>query len=124
MHTDEELSRFLEGGLSPQRASALAAAIDRDPGLDSRIAELRILKEQLFAGAPPPPPDFPERVARLAAAARPAALDLDAARRFLRRLAWAAAILAAIGVTALATRLLPEVRRPVQAAPVDRLLGR
>ncbi|MGQ0614566.1 MAG: hypothetical protein ACT4PV_12595 [Planctomycetaceae bacterium] len=124
MHTDEELSRFLEGGLPPERAAALAAAIDRDAALRSRIEELRLLKEQLFAGAPAPPPDFPERIARLAEAARPAALDLDAARRFLRRLAWAAAILAAIGLTALATRVLPEMRRPVQAAPVDRLLGR
>jgi anti-sigma factor RsiW len=125
MPDDTTLWRFVDGELPPAEAEAVERAAAEDPALQARIDDMRALKRAVLAGAPAPSPGFPENVARLAETARHSALDLEEARRFLKRLALAAAVLAAVGLFAAAVRVLPKVQRPVEAAhPVDALLGR
>ena len=112
MYTDRELWRFLDKEMDPADALALEAAAERDPTLARRLDELAMLGHHVAAGAPTPPAGFAERVAALAGHASAPLLDLDDARRFMKRALIAAAILGAVGLAYLAFGLLPDLLAP------------
>lgn len=110
MIDDRTLWRRLDGEMPEAEAQALDAEAARDPGLARRIAELRDVSAAARRGVPRPPPDFAARVvARALKGPDAPALDLDDARRFLRRVVMAAALLAALGLAYLAAEVLPKV---------------
>jgi anti-sigma factor RsiW len=122
MRSDRELWKYLDGELTPEEASAIAAELERDPALKGRLNELEALSADVAAGAPEPPAGFAGKVAAMATLATPVpALDLDEARRFARRALVAAAVLGAVGLAYLAFGLLPDVldtAQPLQASPL------
>jgi anti-sigma factor RsiW len=110
------LWKLLDGELPAAEAEAIEAAAAADPGLRRRLEELRALKEGILAGAPRPSPGFAARVAARAAGLAPApVLDLEDARRLLRRALVAAVVLAAIGLAVFALEVLPAAFEPVHA---------
>jgi anti-sigma factor RsiW len=116
MHDDATLWKLLDGELSAADAAAIEAAAAADPGLRRRIEELAAQKEAVLAGAPQPPPGFSARVAAKAAGLAPApVLDLEDARRLLRRALVAAVVLAAVGLAFFAIEVLPTVFEPIYA---------
>ncbi len=117
MHDDATLWKLLDGELTAAEAEALEAAASADPGLRRRLEELRARKEAVLAGAPRPPPGFAARVAaRAAGLAQAPVLDLEDARRLLRRALVAAAVLAAVGLAVFAVEVLPTVfAEPIHA---------
>jgi len=112
MHTDRELWRFLDKEMEPADALALEAAAEKDPALARRLDELAMLGHQVAAGAPAPPAGFAGRVAALAGRTPAPLLDLDDARRFMKRALIAAAVLGAVGLAYLAFGLLPDLLAP------------
>ena len=123
MHSEQELWRYLDGEMGAAEAEAIEAAAQSDEALRGRIDELRTIKTEVLAGAPEPTPDFAARVAAMAAnAGRSLApvLDLDEARRYLKRVLVAAAILGAVGMAYLFLGWLPEFLEPsqIQANPL------
>jgi hypothetical protein len=123
MYDDRTLWRHLDGELPAAEAEALDAAAARDPGLGRRLADLRDVAAATRGGVPKPPPDFAARVvARAVAGPVAPVLPLDEARRLLRRIVAAAAVLAALGLLYLAVEVVPRlVEAPLQA---DSLLGK
>jgi len=117
MHDEHRLWRYLDGELPPAEIEALARDESADPALRARLEGMRAVKAAVLHGAPAPSPGFPERMARIAALSLQSPFDVDGARRFLRRVAIAAAILAAVSLAAAASRVLPEFWRPVNAGP-------
>ena len=113
MHTDRELWRYLDEELAPADARALEVTAGKDPGLARRLDELRTMGREVAAGAPPPPAGFSKRVVA-ALTGHPSAppLDLDEARRFLKRALVAAVILGAVGLAYIAFGLLPDLLAP------------
>jgi anti-sigma factor RsiW len=110
MYDDRTIWRHLDGELPEAEARAFEAAAAKDPALARRIAELREVSAAVRGGVPKPPPDFAAKVvARAMAGPIAPVLPLDEARRFLRRVVVAAAILAAAGVAYLAAEILPKV---------------
>ncbi|MHC4931043.1 MAG: anti-sigma factor, partial [Planctomycetota bacterium] len=108
MYSDEQLWKFLDGEASDAEARAIAESAAADPALERRLEQLRAVKREVLAGAPEPPPDFPERVAAQATRrTRDSILDLEEARRFLKGALVAAAVLAAVGIAFLAFEVLP-----------------
>lgn len=122
MVDDRTLWRRLDGELPEAEAQALDAAAARDPGLARRMAELSEISVAARRGVPRPPPDFAARVvARAMAGPVAPVLDLDDARRFLRRVVVAAAVLAALGLAYLAAEVLPKViEAPLLADPLGK----
>jgi anti-sigma factor RsiW len=115
--SDEQLWKLLDGELPDAEAQALKKAAAKDPALRARIEEFSTMKEAVLAGAPEPPPGFPDRVAELAAErSRASVIDLEDARRFLRRALIAAALLAAVGLAFVAADVLPSWVEPAKAA--------
>jgi len=114
-HPDEPtLWRYLDGECAADEAARLEAAAAADPALARRIEDLRAVRdevrEELFAGAPRLPEEFPDRVVEAARALpRGDVIDLAEARRFLKRALVAAALLGAIGLTYLAVEVLPDL---------------
>jgi anti-sigma factor RsiW len=117
MHDDDRLWRFLDGELPAADAEALRRAETDDPALRARLDGMRAIKAAVLHGVPAPSPGFADRLARIAQLSLQPAFDVDGARRFLRRVAIAAAILAAVSLAAAAARVLPEFWRPVSAGP-------
>ena len=121
MHSEQELWKYLDGELEAAQAAAIEQSAREDEALGRRLDEMRILKSEVVAGAPQPPADFPARVAILAARGFPApVLDIEDARRFLRKTLVAAALLGAVGLAYLAFGWLPEFLEPspMQANPL------
>ncbi len=116
MHDDNTLWRYLDGELDPTQARNLRAAIEADPELSRRIEDMKLMSDEVLAGAPEPDEAFADRVLAASRAA-PAAevLDLEQARRVLKKVAIAAAILAAVSLTYLGFRMVPEFIEPAQA---------
>lgn len=113
MHDDTILWKLLDGELPPSEAAAIEADGARDSALRRRLDDLRTIKESILAGAPRPPAGFAARVAARAAARPPTpVIDLEEARRFLRRALVAAAVLAALGITYVALRVVPAIFEP------------
>jgi anti-sigma factor RsiW len=113
---DATLWKLLDGELSGAQADAIEAAADADPGLRRRLDELRAIKDGVLAGAPRPPPGFADKVAARAAGLAPApVLDLEDARRLLRRALVAAVVLAAVGLAFFTIEVLPAVLEPIHA---------
>lgn len=126
MYTDQTLWKYVDGELRPEEADPLAKAAAADASLAARIEEFRAIKRAVLLGAPQPTPGFAARVAALAGRA-PAgipSLSLAEARRILRPALVAAAVLAAVGLTAMAVRFLPDLLRPTPIQAQDPLLGR
>jgi anti-sigma factor RsiW len=123
MYDDRTIWRHLDGALPEAEARAFEDALAKDPALGRRIAELREVSAAVREGVPKPPPDFAARVvARAMAGPIAPVLQLDEARRFLRRVVVAAAVLAAAGVAYLAIEIVPIViEKPLLAEP---LLGK
>jgi len=123
MYDDRTIWRHLDGELPEAEARALDAAAARDPALGRRMAELSEVAAAVRGGVPKPPPDFAARVvARALLGPVAPVLQLDEARRFLRRVVIAAAVLAAFGLAYLAVEVLPKVlETPVWA---ESLLGK
>jgi anti-sigma factor RsiW len=123
MYDDRTIWRHLDGEMPEAEARAFGDALARDPALARRIAELREVSAAVRGGVPKPPPDFAARVvARAVAGPLAPVLPLDEARRFLRRVVVAAAILAAAGLAYLAVEVIPKVvGTPLLADP---LLGK
>ena len=116
MYDDRTIWRRLDGEMPEAEARELDAAAARDPGIRRRIAELREVSAAVRAGVPKPPPDFAARVvARAMAGAAAPVLPLDEARRFLRRVVVAAAILAAVSLAYLAWEVVPKLVTPLSA---------
>ncbi|MHC4490846.1 MAG: hypothetical protein ACYTDU_04395 [Planctomycetota bacterium] len=106
----------MDGELSAAQAEAIEAAAAADPGLRRRLEELRARKEAVLAGAPRPPPGFAAEVVARAAGLAPApVLDLEDARRLLRRALVAAVVLAAVGLAIFALEVLPTAFEPIHA---------
>ncbi|MDH3592605.1 MAG: hypothetical protein OER88_12040 [Planctomycetota bacterium] len=116
MHDDKVLWEYLDGELPADTAAALSGEIESDPELARRVAELRLVKAEVLAGAPRAAPGFAERVVA-AAKDRPQApvIDLADARRMLRRALVAAAVLAALSLVYLGVRVIPAFLEPAQA---------
>lgn len=123
MYDDRTIWRHLDGELPEGEARAFEDALAKDAALARRMAELREVSAAVRGGVPKPPPDFAAKVvARAMAGPLAPVLPLDEARRFLRRVVVAAAILAAAGVAYLAAEVLPKViGTPLLADP---LLGK
>jgi len=117
MHDEATLWKLLDRELPPAEAAAIEQEAKDDPALRARIEELRAIKAGTLDGAPQPPPGFADRIAERSRDLQPApVLDLEDARRFLRRALVAAAVLAAVGLTYLAIEVVPDlVREPVYA---------
>jgi len=122
MYDDRTLWRRLDGELPAAEAEALDTAAARDPALGRRIEELRGIAAAARGGVPKPPPDFAARVvARAVAGPVAPVLALDEARRFLRKVVVAAAVLAALGLFYLVADVLPKiVETPVLADPLGK----
>jgi anti-sigma factor RsiW len=113
---DATLWKLLDGELSAAEADAIEAAAAADPGLRRRLEELSAQKQAVLAGAPRPPPGFAARVVAKAARLAPApVLDLEDARRLLRRALVAAVVLAAVGLTFFVLEVLPTAFEPIHA---------
>ncbi|MCK6460915.1 MAG: hypothetical protein L6Q95_13615 [Planctomycetes bacterium] len=123
MYDDRTIWRHLDGELPEGEARAFEDALTKDPALARRIAELREVSAAVRGGVPKPPPDFAARVvARAMELPIAPVLPLDEARRFLRRVVVAAAVLAALGLAYLAIEIVPVViEKPLLAEP---LLGK
>jgi anti-sigma factor RsiW len=116
MYDDATLWKLLDGELPAAEAEAIETAAADDPGLRRRLDELRSVKEAVLAGAPSPSPGFAAGVLARAAGLAPApVLDLEDARRVLRRALIAAAVLAAVGLVVFAVEVLPTVFEPIHA---------
>jgi len=123
MYDDRTIWRHLDGELPEAEARALEDAATRDPALGRRMAELREVAAAVRGGVPKPPPDFAARVvARALAGPVAPVLPLEEARRFLRRVVVAAAIMAAVGLAYLAIEVLPKVLKAPLSA--ESLLGK
>ncbi len=110
MYDSRTIWKRLDGELPAAEAQALDAAAARDPALGRRMAELREVAAAMRGGVPKPPPDFAARVvARALAGPEAPVLALDDARRFLRRVVVAAAVLAALGLAYLVADVLPKI---------------
>jgi len=110
MYDDRTIWRHLDGELPEAEALALDASAARDPALARRMAELRDVAAAVRGGVPRPPPDFAARVvARALLGPAAPVLPLDEARRFLRRVVIAAAVLAAVGLAYLAVEVFPKL---------------
>ncbi|MHC4958972.1 MAG: anti-sigma factor family protein [Planctomycetota bacterium] len=122
MRSDRELWKYLDGESTPDEASAVRAELERDTALQGRLAELEALRTNVTSGVPAPPEGFADKVTAMAALATPVpVLDLDEARRFVRRALVAAALLGAVGLAYLAFGLLPDLMdaaQPLQASPL------
>ena len=119
MYDDAILWKLVDRELPPTEAEAIRAAAAKDPALKRRIDDIEAAKAGVLAGAPRPPRDFAARVAARASTLDPTpVLDLEDARRFLRRALVAAALLAALGLGAIAFDVVPDLlREPLQAQP-------
>jgi anti-sigma factor RsiW len=110
MYDDGTLWKLVDGELPEEESRAIEEAAGSDESLRQRILEMRSLKEGILADAPHPPPDFADRVVgrarRLSASP---VVDLDDARRFLRRMLVAATVLAALGLAYLAVEIVPDL---------------
>jgi hypothetical protein len=110
MYDDRTLWKHLDGALPAAESATIETAAAADPVLLRRLEELRGLSAAMRAGVPRPPAGFADRVvARALAAPAAAALDLEEARRFLRRVLVAAAVLAALGLAYLAVDVIPKI---------------
>jgi len=110
MYDDRTIWRHLDGEMPEAEARAFEEARAKDPALARRIAELSDVSAAVRGGVPKPPPDFAARVVGRAIAGPVAPVfPLDEARRFLRRLVIAAAILAAAGLTYLVIEVVPRL---------------
>jgi hypothetical protein len=121
MFADEQVWRYVEGEIPPTEAAALEEAAAADASLRLRIEEVRLIREEILSGAPRPPEGFAARVAARAVwRRRSPSLDMDEARRFLRRALVAASILAALGLAYLAVEVVPGMFRPapMEASPL------
>ncbi len=121
MLSEEMLWKYVEGELTPAEAGVVEEGEKTDEEVRRRLADIRAIREEMLAGAPQPPDDFPDRVAVLAARLPKApVIDLDEARRFLKKALVAAAILAAVGLAYLAFEVAPDWFRPdpMQASPL------
>jgi anti-sigma factor RsiW len=126
MYDDTTLWKLVDGELAPAEAEAVEAAAEKDPTLRRRIAQLRAMKRGVLDGAPTPPDGFARRVAAQAIARGPApVLDLADARRFVRRVAVAAAIVGALGLAYLVADVVPSLfpSRQIEASPDPLLPG-
>ncbi len=99
MHSDEKLWKQLDGELSPTECEAIDKEARTDAALAARLDEFRLMKRDVLAGAPKPPVDFPDRAVRAATSTARLVFDLQAARRKLKAVLIAAAVLAAVGLT-------------------------
>ncbi|MHC4816746.1 MAG: hypothetical protein ACYTF8_01625 [Planctomycetota bacterium] len=116
MYDDTTLWKLLDGELHAEQAEAIEAAAAADPGLRRRLEELRAQKEAVLAGAPRPSPGFAAKVVARAAGLAPApVLDLEDARRLLRRALIAALVLAAVGLAIFSVEVLPTAFKPIHA---------
>lgn len=120
-YDDRTLWKHLDGELSAAEAAAIEAAVARDPALGDRLARLREIGAAVRAGVPKPSPDFAAATVARALAAPAPILELEEARRFLRRMLVAAAVLAALGLAYLATDVLPRLLdTPLLADPLGK----
>jgi len=122
---EARLWRHVDGELPPAEVAEIEAAAGADPALARRIEEMRLIKRAVLRGAPEPSAGFADRVVARALQPEPrgaALVDLQEARRFLRRALVAAAILAALGLTYLAVEVVPSLLQPPQLH-ADPLLG-
>jgi anti-sigma factor RsiW len=116
MYDDATLWKLLDGELHAGQAEAIEAAAAADPGLRRRLEEFRAQKEAVLAGAPRPSPGFAAKVVARAAGLAPApVLDLEDARRLLRRALIAALVLAAVGLAVFSVEVLPTAFEPIHA---------
>lgn len=111
MHSDERLWKHLDGELSPDESRAIEEEARSDAALAARLAEFRLMKREVLAGAPKPPPGFADSVVAAATRAAPVVHQLQ---RMLRRTRLAAAVLAAACLALAVFVLSPE---DLQAAP-------
>ncbi len=109
MYSDEQIWRYVDGLMEAGDAQRLKQQAQADEELQARIEQCRLIRSEVLAGAPEPPPDFAAELARRAAAAP--VLDLAEARRVLKRALVAAALLAAVGLALLAMEALPGILR-------------
>jgi len=110
MYDDRTIWRHLDGEMPEAEARAFEEARGKDTALARRMAELSEVSAAVRGGVPKPPPDFAARVvARAMAGPVAPVFPLDEARRFLRRVIVAAAILAAVGATYLAIKVVPSL---------------
>lgn len=110
MYDDRTIWKRLDGELPAAEAAALDDAAAHDPALGRRMAEFRDVAASARGGVPKPPPDFAARtVARALAGPSTPVLALDEARRFLRQVVVAAAVLAALGLAYLVAEVLPRI---------------
>lgn len=131
---DEDLHAFIDGELAPARANALAAAIEADTDLASRVAAFAADKAALatayrgFAEAPVPA----AWVARINLAAAPARVAPRKSTRPAWAMALAACLVVAIGTAAFykvghrpedGILLQADAARLDRVAPVARLSG-
>ena len=121
MHSEQELWRYLDGELPAEETKAIETSAATDDVLRARLDEMRALKKEVLAGAPTPPAGFAARVALLAQRMpNTPLLDMEDARRFLKRTLVAAAVLGAVGLAYLAFGWLPDILEPppIQANPL------
>ena len=122
IRTDSEVWRYVDGELPPADADAIEVQAARDPVLQKRIDEARLMRAAVLEGAPRPPAGFAAKVAARAQlrAAQPtqqvlavrqvlATQQVLEMRRFLRRVLVAAAILAAVGIAYMAIEVVPDL---------------
>jgi anti-sigma factor RsiW len=121
MLSEEMLWKYVEGELAPVQAGEIEELERTDETVRRRLDDIRAVRQEMLAGAPTPPDDFPDRVALLAARLPKApVIHLDEVRRFLRKALVAAAILAAVGLAYLAFEVAPDWLEPapMQASPL------
>ena len=119
--SDQRLWAYLDGEAGADERAAIEAAAADDAALATRLAEMRILKDEVLAGAPKPPADFADQVVAVAEQNAAPILYLREAHRMLRRALIAAAILAAVGLGLLAASMVPDLfeSAPIQASEPD-----
>ncbi len=108
---------YVDGELPPADADAIEAQAARDPVLQERIDEARLIRAAVLEGAPHPSHGFAAKVAARAQlrAPQPKQQILQPTqqvlemRRFLRRVLVAAAILAAVGIAYMAIEVVPDL---------------
>jgi len=110
IRTDSEVWLYVDGELPPADADAIEVQAARDPVLQKRIDEARLMRAAVLEGAPRPAAGFAAKVAARAQlrAAQPTQQVLEM-RRFLRRVLVAAAILAAVGIAYMAIEVVPDL---------------
>ncbi len=99
MYDDKILWKHLDGELPAAESEAIAAAAGRDEALRARLHGLRTIRAGVLEGAPTPNSGFADRVIARIAKPQTPLFDLDEARRFLRKMVIAAAVLAALGMS-------------------------